>query len=370
MSDGGPSGGKPKADAATDATVDGSDGQCPALLAAYDSYVTAHQACTRDADCAVLDGCDCSVDWVTVNQAAAATLLTMRNNVFYEHSCHSSQECDGPVFAATCSAGRCALHQLPSDQYCGMAPSFAQIELSPSPWSTGQDVSVRPSLLVSGWTTDRSVFNGSLQLRTYPDDVLVPGQGQLDATPDDAGVATAGNAGDSLAYALTPSRPLQTGWYALRLSLPASANVQIAQAPLPSDGKYESYFRVGSAPYLLAVEAYPSTSAALLPKLILTFSEAVHLPKPLPIAVTADGVPTTCVLNDPSQQAAEMLQLRCDPPVPATAIERVSITAGIASAADGTALRNAAGQTRFSVELGHTGGRWLWSEPSTKPPSF
>ncbi|HEX7478423.1 MAG TPA: hypothetical protein VF331_11495 [Polyangiales bacterium] len=369
-SDAGSSGRQPKVDASTDASLDGSDPSCPALLATYDGYVKSHQACTHDTDCAVLDGCDCAVDWVTVNQAAADALLMMRNDVFYSHGCKSSQECDGPVFDATCDVGRCVLHGLPTDQWCGMAPSYAHLELAPSPWSTGQPTSVRPSLTVSGWTSDHSVFDGTLQLRTYPGDVPVPTQGHLDASPDDAGTVASGSNGDSFAYRLTPAQPLQTGWYALRLSLPASTAAQLAHAALPSDGTYVTYFRVGSAPYLLGVGAGPSMSADLFPKLNFTFSEAVRIPDPLPIAVTADGVAASCVFNDTPRQAYETLALRCDPPVPASALERITISEGITSALDGTPLRNAAGQTRFSIELAHDAGLGVWSEPSTKPPSF
>jgi hypothetical protein len=63
-------------------------------------------------------------------------------------------------------------------------------------------------------------------------------------------------------------------------------------ATLPDDvggGKYESHFRVGSEPHLLAIAACASKDATLYPKLLLELSELVDVLDPPPIAATVDG---------------------------------------------------------------------------------
>jgi hypothetical protein len=82
-------------------------------------------------------------------------------------------------------------------------------------------------------------------------------------------------------FFLPPNSPLTEGWYSVVIRPPAS-NYHFSggepEGPADSitraDGTLETHFRVGSSPTLLAVAACASYDESLLPKLILSMSEA------------------------------------------------------------------------------------------------
>jgi hypothetical protein len=138
-------------------------------------------------------------------------------------------------------------------------------------------------------------------------------------------------------YVLSPTKPLADGWYTLDIvanddmALP-SQGARDYGPPGPDDvgnGKLQSHFRVGSEPHLLAVSACASMDASLYPKLLVSYSEVVDVPDPPPIAVTADGKATPCTVNEPPSKENPVLELTCQPAIPARSKLTVTLSAGI-----------------------------------------
>jgi hypothetical protein len=154
---------------------------------------------------------------------------------------------------------------------------------------------------------------------------------------------------------LAPASPLTTGWYSITLEPPAGVLLSGGEpeGPLPisrrADGAYESRFRIGSMPLLLAVAACASTDLGSLPKLILSFSEPVTLPSPLPLGVQINGNPTECVVYDVF--GPQKVGLTCTPEMPADATISVTVSGGIVATAGGAPLRDATGATTMNVDL-------------------
>lgn len=178
-----------------------------------------------------------------------------------------------------------------------------------------------------------------LSLRTHPGDVVVPVTLEsmvLDASP-----------GPPCGWVLHPLSPLGPSWYALVLEGGA-----FTWGHQRTDGAWESRFRVGSQPLLIAVSACASDNDQLLPKVRLDFSEGVTLPagEP-PIDVLVDGKPASCALYDPPSDQSPSLGLTCSPPIPAGAAVTVTVGTGIVSAASGLPLETSSGPLPKSFEL-------------------
>jgi hypothetical protein len=161
------------------------------------------------------------------------------------------------------------------------------------------------------------------------------------------------------AYTLTPASPLSAGWYSVLVAPPSSGfyfNQASEERPdlaiRRPDGTLESRFRVGSSPVLLAVAACASTVLTSLPKLILTFSEAVHISATPPIHVTVDGSNVSFGAADRANDT--MVEFTCSPAMPAAAAITVSLSEGIVAVAGGEPLHDATGARTITVELPRT----------------
>ncbi len=117
------------------------------------------------------------------------------------------------------------------------------------------------------------------------------------------------------------------------------------------DGKWENHFRVGSEPHLLAVAACASNDESLYPKIILSFSEVVDVPDAPPVTVTADGNAASCGVNELPSKSQPMLELRCDPPLPARAKIAVTVSPGMTAKGSMLAVDYGGGTEPRTVEV-------------------
>jgi hypothetical protein len=162
---------------------------------------------------------------------------------------------------------------------------------------------------------------------------------------------------EELRFGLSPDAPLEDGWYALRVTASAPWRLR-GQAPEGSVGpsrvgdRYESLFRVGSAPLVLAIAACASKEDGLLPKLLMTFSEPVVAPDSLPVTVSVDGATASCTVYDPAgMMPAAYLGLTCTPAISRAAEVKVVLGAGLVAAASSKPVTDAVGSRELSVEL-------------------
>jgi hypothetical protein len=231
---------------------------------------------------------------------------------------------------------------------------YLTLQVDPENLRTGLDgTTVKPSVLASpsfGYpgVTDGGQFAVDFELQADPTSATVPSAGKFDSPGQGGGVA----------YRLTPTSSLTAGWYTLLLTGPPGSRVSgfrlegPAGPSLRKDGKYETHFRVGSEPLLISVAACASKGDGLLPKLIVWFSEAVLVPDPPPVQVTANGAATSCTVYDPpSPNRPNGVGMSCDPAMPADADLIVSIAEGFTSAASGLPLRDVDGNTQITVQI-------------------
>lgn len=167
---------------------------------------------------------------------------------------------------------------------------------------------------------------------------------------------------------LTPSSPLQDGWYAVDVmgSLD-TGHSSLVWIPQVEPNHYQSAFRVGSAPVLRAVGACGGSVS-------LAFSEAVVVPDPAPVTVFNLGLNqlTPCT-RDTSAGTAELptavATLLC-PTLNDIDGARIVIAEGIATSAQ-LPLKTAAGETSAEIlldtDLGTNTCR-TWQE--TEIPTF
>jgi hypothetical protein len=220
------------------------------------------------------------------------------------------------------------------------------MDLAPRNLSTGHSAELVPTLTArqGPFPVDRDWVPSSFAI-SDASGVSVPTTGAFDGTAANVGFV----------YKLVPEGPLAEGWYTIRLSPPASFHLigEVPEGPIsPSrsaDGSYDSYFRIGSKPLLLAVAACASANDGTLSKLILSFSERIRLPDPPPVVVTVDGSPRTCSVY--MSDANPIIGLTCDPAIPSVSEVSVSIGEGIASESTSAALRSAAGGTTVTISL-------------------
>ena len=226
-------------------------------------------------------------------------------------------------------------------------PAYStSIDLAPPNLSTGHSAALVPTLTAhqSPFPIDRDWVPSGIAI-SDASGVNVPATGTFDSTAANA----------AFVYKLVPDSALAEGWYTIRLSPPASFHLvgEVPEGPVgPSrraDGSFDSYFRVGSEPLLLAVAACASTNDGTFPKLILSFSERIHLPDPPPIALTADGSPRTCSVY--MSDANPLIGLTCAPALTSVSDVSVSIGEGIVSESTSAALRSVTGGTTMTVSL-------------------
>jgi hypothetical protein len=247
--------------------------------------------------------------------------------------------------AATDAGGTGTVGTFPDGQEGPVRPTVLSIE--PADLSTGLDGAlVRPAVVVqsSPYGADQTWVTSGVELQADATGAPAPALGASNSTNADGGFA----------YRLTPDPPLAEGWYTLLVTPPPNSYVAdgAPEGPtgptLRADGRYESHFRVGSEPLLLAIAACASNIDTELPKLIVSFSEPVQVSDPLPIQVMVDGSSRSCAIYDPGKTK---LGLTCDPAIPSTSDISVSISAGITSVASGSPLRDMSGQTQISIHL-------------------
>jgi hypothetical protein len=219
------------------------------------------------------------------------------------------------------------------------------LSVEPSHQTTANDGA---KVLVAGYsmfgTGDTSWLDAGVTLTGGAAHESVPFTGALQVTDN------------GFAYTLTPTSPLSAGWYSVLMAPPSGAfyfngtsDEHPESATRRPDGTLESRFRVGSSPLLLAVAACASSVLSSLPKLILTFSEAVDIAATPPIGVTVDGNKVS--FGAPDRGDKTMVEFICSPAMPAAAAITVSLTEGIVAVGGGGPLHDATGATTMSLEL-------------------
>lgn len=149
---------------------------------------------------------------------------------------------------------------------------------------------------------------------------------------------------------LTPAQPLSEGWYALVLSTDAKTAIQSGHKR--TDGGWESRFRVGSDPRLLAVSACASKDDGLLPKLRIETSELTKLTTAeAPVTVVVDGAEAQCTVYSPPSAGDLAISLSCTPTIPVASQISVTVGAGIVGASSDKPLHTSAGPLPQTFEL-------------------
>jgi hypothetical protein len=221
---------------------------------------------------------------------------------------------------------------------------FVQLAVTPAHLTTANDgshVELRGSNPFG--TADRAWLETGVSLLNEADGSTVPFTTALTDTEQ-----------GGFSYDMTPTTPLTDGWYTLLVSPPAdgrfvgSTYEGPATAVQRDDGKYETYFRVGSGPLLVAVAACASQDLNAFPKLILSFSEEVVLPSVLPVHLSVGFDSPKCVVNQTTETGA---YLSCSPIPTAEDALVVAVSEGIVAKAGGSALRDAVGSTRMDIGL-------------------
>jgi hypothetical protein len=88
---------------------------CDYAQKAYEDFLAANDACTVDADCAVIGDCCPNADFAAIRAEAASEGRELQN-------ARCGGACDGPTYEAYCNAGTCALRQQPPSTEYGCPP--------------------------------------------------------------------------------------------------------------------------------------------------------------------------------------------------------------------------------------------------------
>lgn len=236
--------------------------------------------------------------------------------------------------------------------------------------------SVRPEHLTTGVAQDGEVAVHVASLYTIPDEVIdeLENNTTLLRADSDEPVDVELEVTDSLVWAghdvdvkLTPSSELSDGWYVLRVegALDTGNNTPI-HFPMTAPDVHEAFFRVGSAPFVSLV-------TNCVASLVIELSEPVEVPATLPLSFEVDGAALTCTreLEDGvAPSPATTLTLSCAELDSWRNLE-ISFAEGFVSA-DDTPLRNAAGDTSFTIAMPAegTGGDCRSTPAVTEPPAF
>jgi len=91
------------------------DADCDYAQQVYEDFLAANDACTIDADCAVIGDCCPNADFAAIRADAATEGRELQN-------ARCGGACDGPTYEAYCNAGTCALRQQPPSTEYGCPP--------------------------------------------------------------------------------------------------------------------------------------------------------------------------------------------------------------------------------------------------------
>jgi hypothetical protein len=223
-----------------------------------------------------------------------------------------------------------------ADSFFGVSGKSFRIEPTPLATGVASDVPVRV-VATSYFTIDDSALR-ALQHTT----LLRADSGE----PVEAAASwnsSVERTGHEVMLQITPADALTEGWYIVRVegSLETTHGTPI-DIPAVGAERYESLFRVGSAPFVQAVTNCSHT-------IDVRVSEPVLWQGALPISVRADGNAIDCSDEAEADPPREYIALGCRGLNTSQALE-IAFGSGIATEG-GEALRNAAGETSFTISM-------------------
>lgn len=222
-------------------------------------------------------------------------------------------------------------------------------------WSAS-GFTITPGHFASGHAKDGAITLAAASLFTIPDDVLdtMHNHTTLHRPGDDSLIEVVTTWSNSLDWhahtasiTLAPTESLADGWYVVRVdgSLQTGHGTEIF-IPRVGHDVFESALHVGTSSFV----SFAFTACG--DSLELYASQSIEVPNTLPLTVVADGAPITCARHAHGPLPASMLKLQCAGIGSANAVE-IEVAEGITSV-DGNPLRNAAGDTTFTIAM--TGG--------------
>jgi hypothetical protein len=305
--------------------------QSDAIRAEFEAYVDAAKHCEAASDCVgVTPGCPlpCMVA-VRVDRKTDVLAKAQQLRDQLTSSCEAT--CPGPG-PATCAQNRCqvvpatavanpSVPTPPNEAGGGPFPGV-QLDFQPSDGSTG--VGTQPLAVAvfnpSPFVTDVKLAElaAAVSLVTWPEKQAV------DARVEPGLASTPGSTGSAAwpRVVLTPAAPLQSRWYAIRMT-PTNGFFQFNS--VPGEPQIGARFRPDPQPQVIRIDFCTKDGAGM--KLVLSFSEALVTTAASGdrVSVEIDGKPAVCNLYDRREAG---LYFTCADLKPASLV-KVTVAAGL-----------------------------------------